>query len=84
MAPELTYYDLELVKPDFGSTHPKILFQLKRIFHTLESIGTARIEGDNTTITDFIENKPQSEDSVDEKILGIHRDQEQEFSLTKK
>ncbi len=37
-----------------GSTHPKIFFQLKRIFHTLKSIGSARIEGNNTTITDFI------------------------------
>lgn len=54
-----------------GSTHPKIFFQLKRIFHTLESIGSARIEGNNTTITDFIENKPENGESVDEKILEI-------------
>lgn len=26
-----------------GSTHPAIFFQLKNIFHTLESIGSARI-----------------------------------------
>lgn len=54
-----------------GSTHPKIFFQLKRIFHTLESIGSARIEGNNTTITDFIENKSESGEAVDEKILEI-------------
>lgn len=40
-----------------GSTHPKVFFQLKHIFHTLESIGSARIEGNNTTIAEFIETK---------------------------
>jgi len=40
-----------------GSTHPKVFFQLKDIFHTLESIGSARIEGNNTTITEYIESK---------------------------
>lgn len=30
-------------KPLGGSTHPKVFFQLKDIFHTLESIGSARI-----------------------------------------
>ena len=40
-----------------GSTHPMVFFQLKRIFHTLESIGSARIEGNNTTIAEFIETK---------------------------
>ena len=29
-------------KPLGGSTHPKVFFQLKHIFHTLESIGSAR------------------------------------------
>ncbi|MDC3132679.1 hypothetical protein OA501_00500 [Flavobacteriaceae bacterium] len=42
-----------------GSTHPKLFFQSKRIFHTLESIGSARIEGNNATITDFIENQSE-------------------------
>lgn len=40
-----------------GSTHPKVFFQLKRIFHTLESIGSARIEGNNTTVAEYIETK---------------------------
>ena len=40
-----------------GSTHPKVFFQLKRIFHTLESIGSARIEGNNTTLAEYIETK---------------------------
>lgn len=54
-----------------GSTHPKIFFQLKRIFHTLESIGSARIEGNNTTITDFIENNTNDNEIVNENILEI-------------
>lgn len=40
-----------------GSTHPKVFFQLKHIFHKLESIGSARIEGNNTTIVEYIETK---------------------------
>lgn len=44
-------------KPLGGSTPPKIFFQLKHIFHTLESIGSARIEGNNTTIAEYIETK---------------------------
>ncbi len=44
-------------KPLGGSTHPKVFFQLKHIFHTLESIGSARIEGNNTTIAEYIETK---------------------------
>ena len=40
-----------------GSAHPMVFFQLKHIFHTLESIGSARIEGNNTTLAEFIETK---------------------------
>lgn len=39
----------------YGSTPPLIFFQLKHIFHMLESIGSARIEGNNTTIADYVE-----------------------------
>lgn len=40
-----------------GSTHPEVFFQLKNIFHMLESIGSARIEGNNTTIAEYVESK---------------------------
>lgn len=40
-----------------GSTHPKVFFQLKNLFHTLESIGSARIEGNNTTVAEYLETK---------------------------
>ncbi len=46
-----------------GSTHPQVFFQLKHLFHTLESIGSARIEGNNTTIAEYIETKFESGNS---------------------
>lgn len=49
-----------------GSTHPSVFFQLKHLFHTLESIGSARIEGNNTTIAEYIETK--IEENTDEHI----------------
>lgn len=50
-----------------GSTHHKVFFQLKQIFHTLESVGSARIEGNNTTITEYIETKIEA-NSIDTTI----------------
>jgi Fic family protein len=41
----------------YGSTPPFIFFQLKSIFHMLESLASARIEGNNTTVADYIETK---------------------------
>lgn len=38
-----------------STTHPKIFLQLKRLFHTLESVGSARIEGNNTTLAEYLE-----------------------------
>ncbi len=59
-------------KPLGGTTHPVIFFQLKNIFHTLESIGSARIEGNRTTLAEYIETKiSQEEDIKDEKIIEI-------------
>ena len=39
----------------FGTTHPLVFGQLKALFHMLESIGSSRIEGNNTTILDYVE-----------------------------
>jgi Fic family protein len=52
-----------------GSTHPQVFFQLKHIFHTLESISSARIEGNNTTIAEYIETKLEENESP--KVQGI-------------
>ena len=54
-----------------GSTHPQIFFQLKEIFHILESIGSARIEGNHTTIAEYIETKINDGPIVDEGIREI-------------
>lgn len=40
-----------------GDTPPAVFLQLKEIFHLLESLGSARIEGNHTTLADYIENK---------------------------
>lgn len=54
-----------------GTTHPKVFFQIKHIFHTLESIGSARIAGNNTTIADYIETKLGDSDHVSNGIREI-------------
>lgn len=40
-----------------GSTPAPVFFQLKHIFHMLESLGSARIEGNHTTLADYIESR---------------------------
>lgn len=60
----------------YGSTHPAIFFQLKHIFHTLESIGSARIEGNRTTIAEFIETKISSTQNSDQGIIEIQNMEE--------
>lgn len=56
-----------------GSTHPQVFFQLKHLFHTLESIGSARIEGNNTTIAEYIETRleDKEEETVSYSIREI-------------
>lgn len=59
-----------------GSTHPHVFFQLKSIFQTLESIGSARIEGNNTTISEFIETKLGDREFINEQIQEIRNIEE--------
>lgn len=40
-----------------GTTPAPLFFQLKHIFHILESLGSARIEGNHTTLADYVESK---------------------------
>jgi len=54
-----------------GSTPPVIFFQLKHIFHMLESLGSARIEGNNTTIAEYIETKIEHDGNVSEGVKEI-------------
>jgi len=40
-----------------GSTPPAVFLQLKQVFHLLESLASARIEGNHTTLADYVESK---------------------------
>lgn len=40
-----------------GDTPAAVFFQLKNIFHMLESLGSARIEGNHTTLADYVESR---------------------------
>ena len=44
-----------------GSTPAPVFFQLKHIFHMLESLGSARIEGNHTTLADYVESRLQAQ-----------------------
>lgn len=44
-----------------GSTPAPVFFQLKRIFHMLESLGSARIEGNHTTLADYVESRLEAQ-----------------------
>lgn len=51
-----------------GDVAPHIFMQLKTIFHMLESLGSARIEGNHTTIADYVENQLEHEPSASEQL----------------
>lgn len=59
-------------KPLTGSTHPKIFFQLKEIFHESESWGSSRIEGNRTTFSEYIETKIDDGKKQNEEITEIN------------
>lgn len=40
-----------------GSTPMPVFMQLKQVFHLLESLASARIEGNHTTLADYVEAK---------------------------
>lgn len=74
---ELTSIIIELeklrVKKLGGPVPPYIFFQLKGIFQILESLGSARIEGNNTTLAEFIEKviEKTPKETKDEKLREI-------------
>nr|SPS05223.1 Filamentation induced by cAMP protein Fic [Candidatus Nitrotoga fabula] len=61
-----------------GPVPPYIFFQLKNIFHIFESLGSARIEGNHTTLSEFVERiiedptKKETDDGFKE-IYNIER-----------
>jgi Fic family protein len=44
----------------WGSTPPALFSQLKELFHILETLGSARIEGNRTTIAELVDRKLDS------------------------
>ena len=59
-----------------GSTPPPIFFQIKSIFHILESVGSARIEGNRTTVQEYVEVKledKQNESESNKEIANMER-----------
>ncbi len=66
------------VKKLGGPVPPYIFFQIKDIFQILESLGSARIEGNHTTLAEFVEKiieNPSKETEVekDKEIFNIER-----------
>jgi len=59
-----------------GATHTAIFSQLKLIFSMLDSIGSARLEGNHTTIGEYVEIKLKNKKSNDEKIIEIRNYEE--------
>ena len=55
----------------YGSTRPFLFFQLKEIFHLLESVGSARIEGNRTTVSEYIEQKIERKERSTEQFSEI-------------
>ena len=54
-----------------GSTPPSLFFQLKSVFHILESLGSARIEGNHTTLADYVESKMEGSDAATDQLREI-------------
>lgn len=54
------------------TTAPWIFFQLKEIFHLLESVGSARIEGNRTTISEYVEKKIEHKERSNERFSEIN------------
>ncbi|WP_426578343.1 Fic family protein [Xenorhabdus stockiae] len=53
------------------NVHPSLFTQLKEIFHMLESLGSARIEGNHTTLADYVESKIAGTQSQDDQLKEI-------------
>lgn len=54
-----------------GDTPPQVFFQLKSLFHVLESLGSARIEGNHTTLADYIESKVEGKADSTDQLLEV-------------
>lgn len=70
--------DLEKLRTEtlYGEIPPYIFFQLKNIFQILETLGSARIEGNNTTLAEYVEKiieQKAEKDESQKEIENIER-----------
>ena len=56
---------------DDGSTPTYIFNELRDIFHMLESLSSARIEGNHTTLADYVESKIEHQTTSNDQIAEI-------------
>jgi Fic family protein len=54
-----------------GTTPPALYYQMKSIFHIMESLGSARIEGNNTTLADYVESRIDGKASESDQLREI-------------
>ena len=54
-----------------GTTPPHVFFQIKTIFHIVESVGSARIEGNRTTVIEYIDSRIEPSYAETETIREI-------------
>lgn len=60
----------------YGEVPPYIFFELKFIFQILETLGSARIEGNNTTLSDYVEkiiDKNSKKDESQKEISNLDK-----------
>ncbi len=54
-----------------GTTPYPVFFELKTLFHMLESLGSARIEGNHTTLADYVDSKAQDAPQTGEQMREV-------------
>src|SRR5664280_2075962 len=54
-----------------GTTPAPVFFQLKHVFHMLESLGSARIEGNHTTLADYVESSLEGSATAGDQLSEI-------------
>jgi len=67
-----------------GTTPLHIFFQIKNIFHIIESIGSARIEGNHTTLVEYIDSKIAPSSSTETEPIIEIRNMESALDLIDK
>ncbi len=54
-----------------GTTPAPVFYQLKHVFHILESLGSARIEGNHTTLADYVESSLEGAATTEDHLREV-------------